>query len=95
MMANEESLDKELTDLFPLPLASLAKDANATVAKRPRPRTAGPASKVVVAALATETPAELVTALCKINGTVAKAGAARAKAITRALYILDVNLVRN
>ena len=91
-MANEESLDKELIDLFPLPLA---KDAIAIVAKRLRPRTAGPASKVVVAALATETPAELVTALCKINGTVAKAGAARAKATTRALYILDVNLVSN
>ena len=89
-MANEESLDKELIDLFPLPLA---KDAIAIVAKRPRPRTAGPASKVVapVTEVTAAAPVPVVVVVCKINGMVAKAGAARTKATIRDLYILEVN----
>ena len=91
MMANEESLDKELIDLFPL--ASLAKDAIAIVAKRLRPRTAGPASKVVapVTEVTAAAPVPVVVVVCKINGRVAKAGAARTKATIRDLYILEVN----
>ena len=89
-MANEESLDKELIDLFPLPLA---KDAIAIVAKRLRPRTAGPASKVVapVTEVTAAAPVPVVVVVCKINGRVAKAGAARTKATIRDLYILEVN----
>ena len=89
-MANEESLDKELIDLFPLPLA---KDAIAIVAKRLRPRTAGPASKVVapVTEVTAAAPVPVVVVVCKINGRVAKVGAARPKATIRDLYILEVN----
>ena len=86
----------QLVDLFPLPSRSAAPipTAAAIPTSEKRPSAAGPLNKVVVPT--TEVTPEEVTVFCNSNGTVAKAGAARAKAtISDLVYILEVNLVSN
>ena len=69
----------------PMPIAL----AIPTTAKRP---VAAEADKRVVDPVTVETPAAVVEVVSKIKGKVAKAGAARAKATMRTLYILMFSL---
>ena len=92
-------MDKELTDRFPLSPRSKrpVPMAAAIPTTEKRPRAAVPLNKVVVpvTVVTAAAPVPVVVVVCKSNGRVAKAGAARAKATIRDLYILEVNLVSN
>ena len=98
MMEKEDSFPRVLgpeTSLLLRDASSLARRptpialAIPTATKRP---VAAEADKRVVDAVTVETPAAVVEVVSKTKGRTAKAGAARAKATMRTLYILMFSL---